>query len=159
MPWTDNVSIETPEQIELSLEPAGLGSRFVGKVVDVVIRLILVLLAWPVSALILPRFGIPAPEFGQFLLWALFFYLFLQLVYDVGFELGKNGQSPGKRLAAIRLIRAGGAPLTFLGSCIRKCLRISDILPAFYILGGIMVLLTPPRPRLGDLAARPMVIR
>ena len=46
MPWTDDVHIETPEQIELSLELAGAGSRFVAQVIDWVIKfLFLVVLA------------------------------------------------------------------------------------------------------------------
>ena len=34
MQWTDDLKIETPEQIDVALELAGLGSRFLARVID-----------------------------------------------------------------------------------------------------------------------------
>jgi hypothetical protein len=81
------------------------------------------------------------------------------VVYDIYFELSWNGQTPGKKVAGIRVIRAGGAPLDFRSACIRNVLKIADFLPTFYLLGGVMILLTSRRQRLGDLAAGTIVIR
>jgi hypothetical protein len=81
------------------------------------------------------------------------------LGYDIFYEAVRNGQTPGKRYAGIRVIRDGGAPLDFRSAAVRNLLALADLLPGFYILGAVFVLLTPKRQRLGDLAAGTIVIR
>jgi uncharacterized RDD family membrane protein YckC len=155
MSWSDNVNIETPEQIELSLEPAGLGSRFVGEIIDLLYKTALVGLALLVAWLLGSALQLPL----GFIYWAIIITSLIVVLYDIYFELSWNGQTPGKRIAGIRVIREGGAALDFRSACIRNVLKIADWLPAFFLLGGIMVLLTPRRQRLGDLAAGTIVIR
>jgi hypothetical protein len=77
----------------------------------------------------------------------------------VYFEVRKNGQTPGKRLAGIRAIRDSGAPLDLRSAMIRNLLRFADFLPGFYLLGAFLVLLTSRHQRLGDMAAGTLVIR
>src|SRR5262249_24348284 len=155
MSWSDNVNIETPEQIELSLEPAGLGSRFVGEVIDLLFKAVVVVLA--LLGILLVSVGLRLPL--GFVFWAIIVISLIVVLYDIYFELSWNGQTPGKRIAGIRVIREGGAALDFRSACIRNVLKIADWLPSFYLLGGIMVLLSPRRQRLGDLAAGTIVIR
>jgi uncharacterized RDD family membrane protein YckC len=158
MAWTDDVPIETPEQIELSLELSGVGSRFVAQVIDWVIKLILLVavavFGWVAGALL----GLDVLSLAA-LVVVLFFSYFVALAYDVWYEAAWNGQTPGKRVAGIRVIREGGGPLDFRAACIRNVLNVADLLPAFYLLGGILILLTPRKQRLGDLAAGTVVIR
>src|SRR5262245_54204412 len=108
MQWADEVRIETPEQIDVALEVAGLGSRFVAKVIDWLIKWGTMLLA-TLLVLLLAAFsgGAPwekvAPVMLAALLVALFYAFFLG--YDIYFEVQQNGQTPGKRRAGIRVIR------------------------------------------------------
>lgn len=162
MAWAEDVKIETPELVEVNLEVAGLGSRFVAQIIDWCVKwgillLLVLLVAIPVSLL-----G-AAGQFrtGSILLLALIiglFYFFL-LGFDIYYEVRRNGQTPGKRLAGIRVIREGGAPLDFPSACIRNLLGLADFLPMFYMLGGLLILLTPRGQRLGDLAAGTIVVR
>lgn len=162
MQGPDEVRIETPEQIDLALEPAGLGSRFVAWVVDSLIwaaaLIVLLLLVALVAALLGASFR---SEWAVGLVAAVGVavgYLIL-LGYDIGFELRRNGQTPGKRMAGLRVIRESGAPIDFRSSCIRNLLRPVDLLPVFYGVGTLVALLTARRQRLGDLAAGTLVIR
>jgi uncharacterized RDD family membrane protein YckC len=86
------------------------------------------------------------------------FYAFL-LGFDIYFGVRHNGQTPGKRIAGLRALREGGAPLDFRSACIRSLLALVDFLPCFYFLGGFLVLVTSRGQRLGDLAAGTIVIR
>ena len=110
----DEVAIETPEQIDLAVEPAGLGSRFVAWVLD-----------WVCKGLAILSLGLVALVFAALLQgdvdgWFEGYYLGLLLLvvaalvmaYDVYFEVRHNGQTPGKKHAGIRVIRLGGAPGT-----------------------------------------------
>lgn len=161
MQWTDDTCIETPEQIDVSLELAGLGSRFVARIMDWLIKglggiLILAVLGVFVALLT----GAGAGRYSALLVAALISAGFLLAVaYDVYFEVRHNGQTPGKRQAGIRVIRDGGAPVDFRSSCVRNLLSIADLLPAFYLLGGFFVLVTRRHQRLGDMAAGTLVIR
>src|SRR5207237_7237038 len=83
----------------------------------------------------------------------------LLMAYDVYFEVRHNGQTPGKRHQGLRVLRESGGPFDFRRSCIRSLLAVADLLPAFYLLGATLVLLTRRHQRLGDLAAGTMVIR
>jgi uncharacterized RDD family membrane protein YckC len=94
-----------------------------------------------------------------FVFWAIIIISLIVVLYDIYFELSWNGQTPGKRIAGIRVIREGGAALDFRSACIRNVLKIADWLPSFFLLGGTLVLLTARRQRLGDLAAGTIVIR
>jgi uncharacterized RDD family membrane protein YckC len=158
----DEVRIETPEQIDLALEPAGLGSRFVALFLDLLIQVGVLVVLVILGAFLLALIGFQATEgWVQGVLLALLLaavFLF-QFGYDIYFEVRHNGQTPGKRVAGIRVMREGGGPIDFRSSCIRNLLRPVDLLPVFYLLGALVAALNRRRQRLGDLAAGTMVIR
>lgn len=87
----------------------------------------------------------------------------LQLVaevgYFVGWELLLSGQTPGKRLFGLRVVRSGGLPLTPWASLVRNVLRAVDQLPIGYVVGLVSILMTPDGKRLGDVAADTIVAR
>jgi uncharacterized RDD family membrane protein YckC len=162
MQWADDVRIETPEQIDVSLELAGLGSRFVARVLDWLVELGMVVVVGILGAVALGLLGVALGDKTGSIYLLTFLVAFLYaffLGYDIYFEVRHNGQTPGKRRAGIRVIREGGAPLDFRSACIRNLLAAADFLPAFYFLGALIVLLTQRNQRLGDLAAGTIVIR
>lgn len=162
MHWADELKIETPEQIDLTLEVAGIGSRFYAQVVDWAIKWGLFALVALLAVFVMELLGISVGgEGSRFVVLAcliVFFYAFL-LGFDICFEVRHNGQTPGKRLAGIRVIREGGAPLDFTSACVRNLLGLADFLPGFYLLGGFLILLNARGQRLGDMAAGTIVIR
>jgi hypothetical protein len=79
--------------------------------------------------------------------------------FDIYYESQRNGQTPGKRLAQIRVVREGGAAVDLRSACIRNLLGLVDLLPAFYLLGALLIQLTPRGRRLGDLAGGTVVVR
>jgi uncharacterized RDD family membrane protein YckC len=159
MHWIDELRMETPEQIDVDLELVGVGSRFFAKVIDLIFKSIatgflffIVLIGVGESKLLdkPSTFLIAILIAGTYLLW---------LGYGVFFESRWNGQTPGKWLVGIRVIQQGGAPIDFRAAGIRNLLCLADILPMFYILGAVLVLLTSRSQRLGDMAAGTIVIR
>jgi uncharacterized RDD family membrane protein YckC len=162
--WTDEVRIETPEQIDVSLEVVGLVSRFLARSVDWLFKSLLV------SALLVPAlilFALVGVAFEDkaghvsMLLVALLVGVgfAMMLGYDVYAEVRHNGQTPGKMLTGIRVVRDSGAPVDFRTACVRNLLCAADFLPVFYFLGSLLVLLSSRNQRLGDLAAGTLVIR
>jgi len=156
--YSDKLSIDTPENIMLDAEIAGFGSRFVAALIDyAVIALLLVGVTW--------LFAQSSVRDRNTTLIALFpplYYIVVFLVtwgYHLIFELVWNGQTPGKRRAGIRVIQSNGLPVPVSAILIRNIIRLFDFLPFFYGLGLVMLFATKRTQRLGDLAARTVVIR
>ena len=68
------------------------------------------------------------------------FFFTVYYGYYAIFEAIWNGQTPGKRLLRIRVIKETGRPITPVESVARNLLRIVDQLPAFYAVGIASVL-------------------
>src|SRR6267142_1486987 len=60
----DEVKIETPEQIELGLEPSGPGSRLVAWVLDALIKVAILLGLFLLVAILGSALGVPAERHG-----------------------------------------------------------------------------------------------
>lgn len=90
---------------------------------------------------------------GAFLLWVA-----IALLYHFIAEL-QTGQTIGKRLMGLKVITIGGEPLGVRPVLLRTLGRIIDVLPAFYLVGWILIR-GPRRPpqRLGDRLAGTTVV-
>ncbi|MBE3559252.1 MAG: RDD family protein [Ktedonobacteraceae bacterium] len=69
-----------------------------------------------------------------------------------------QGATLGKMVMGLRVVRQDGGPISWSESVIRNLLRIIDGL-FFYLVGAILVWNSPWRQRLGDRAAKTLVIR
>lgn len=70
-----------------------------------------------------------------------------------------RGQTVGKRLLGLRVVDARGLRLEPSQVIVRNLLRFVDLLPAFYLVGGVACVWSRRRQRLGDLGAGTVVIR
>lgn len=143
--------IQTPEQVEISLAPAGAGSRFLALIVDGLVSLSLSAF---LGRLLLPL--LPA-GFG-YLVWASLNFV-ISWGYHVYFESYQDGRSPGKRLLGLRVVDGRGLPVAFEQAFVRNVVRALDSAPAFYALGALVCQLDRDGRRLGDLAADTLVVR
>lgn len=161
----DRVIIETPEHVQFSYELAGLGSRFLALVLDTLIQgaglLVVLILLGAANQLLnwtLPDLG-QAAGLPITMGIVVFSMTLLILAYFIVFELIWNGQTPGKRIGGMRVIRAGGGSIGFAASAIRNILRLVDSLPIFYLTGGTFAFFTRASQRIGDLAAGTIVVK
>jgi len=69
------------------------------------------------------------------------------------------GRTIWKAAFGLRVVSADGSPLTAGQAITRNVLRLVDILPLFYGVGGLVLLATGRGQRLGDIAARTLVVR
>jgi uncharacterized RDD family membrane protein YckC len=155
----DRLDIETPEHVRFSYTLAGFGSRFLAALLDHIIQgigLSLFLLAFAVLAEVYPPI---AQRDIAILAVVIAASAFLFIGYYIIFEIMWNGQTPGKRRAGLRVIRDNGTPITFTESLLRNLLRPVDMLPAYYGVGIISMLISRQSKRLGDFVAGTVVVR
>jgi uncharacterized RDD family membrane protein YckC len=148
----DRITIATPEGVAIEMVLAGLGSRFLARLLDSVIQLLVIIA-------LLVALGFTASPSGIAL--AVFFIALFLVVfaYDVVLETLNNGRTIGKMAAGIRVVGRMGEPVRFVTSAVRNIARIADFLPGFYLVGTISIVATDRDQRLGDLAAGTVVVR
>ena len=159
--FADQLSIDTPEQVVLEFPVAGIGSRFVAVLLDHLIIfggfLGLLLLFLAVAAAGGKHMMESLP--GKWFLAGMIFLSFLLIwCYFALFEAFWRGQTPGKRVMKLRVIKDAGRQITLFESLARNLLRIVDYLPSLYLAGVITMLCNKRNKRLGDLAAGTMVV-
>jgi uncharacterized RDD family membrane protein YckC len=162
-----SVRIPTPEQVFLEYPLAGMARRALATLLDsilifaseLVLILISVLLISSVTALAGDG-AMNGPEswFIAFLIAYFVFMLVAPLFYYGIFEYYLNGQTPGKRAASIRVIRANGLALDRTSAALRNLFRLIDLLPSSYLIGIWSVMLNSHQQRIGDLIAGTIVI-
>ncbi len=163
----DSYDLRTPEQIELSYDLAGLGSRGLARLLDGLIQAAVsmaIIFAFGLGGALLSSVSRRWLDVDGTLLAILGLSLIIVLIfvvlfgYDIFFELAWNGQTPGKRAAGIRVLTTRGEPVTLVHVLVRNLLRLVDFLPSSYIAGIVCMLLTRRSQRLGDLAAGTIVV-
>lgn len=142
------LEIVTPDQVVFHLTAAGLATRAYAWFLDQAI-----LLGLKIAAVVAVAF------MGSFIFAVIVpLLLFLDSAYYLLFEWSRNGQTPGKKIAGIRVVAVSGARLSFQDVLLRNIVRIADGLPVFMVAGGVCAFLDPLGRRLGDLAAGTMVV-
>ncbi len=147
----DRVTIATPEGVTLELVLAGLGSRFVARLLDTVVQLAIIF------ALVFGTVVSHPPGAVQAVVIVATFLVVL--AYDIPFELLNDGRTLGKMAAGIRVVDTAGEPISFFASLMRNILRLIDFLPVLYAIGATSIVITGKDQRLGDLAAGTVVVR
>ena len=154
------IVVETPERVALSLDVADLGHRVLAFLVDLGILLLVAAVSVSVAGWIRPLLYqdfLGLSSLIRALLIAAAFVL--NWSYDIVFETLWNGQTPGKRLLRIRVVRDDGSPEGFFEAVARNVCRLVDSFPAVYGVGVITMIASPRGKRLGDYVAGTTVVR
>lgn len=149
---TNTLVILTPEGISFTQRLAGPVTRFLASSIDLAgITLISGILSQVIllAAIVNPDFALAARTICYFV---------VTIGYSILLESIWRGQTLGKRALKIRVVDAEGFRLRPAQIVIRNLLRVVDLLPAFYAVGGICCAISPKYQRLGDIAASTVVI-
>ncbi len=162
---SDTHYIDTPEQVELEYSVAGIGSRFVAALLDMLLLVafftleLIAMVMVGAAAVASPASAKLSGAAGS---WLMALVIFLNFVifwgYFALFEAYWKGQTPGKRVMKLRVIKDSGRQITFFEALARNLVRIVDYLPSLYLIGVITMLCNKRSQRLGDLVAGTLVV-
>jgi uncharacterized RDD family membrane protein YckC len=159
---TEQHSIQGITGVDVTLPIAGPGSRSYAFIIDWHIR-VLIALAWMAAALIIEVGSLRFPAAGvkretTAILAAFVLPAVIYFFYHPVLELLMHGQSPGKRMAGVRVVTVDGGTPGFGAILIRNIFRLIDALPAFYFVGTMTTLFSAQRVRIGDMAAGTLLV-
>jgi uncharacterized RDD family membrane protein YckC len=145
----EKVSINTSQNVQISYALAGLSDRIFAYLIDIVIMISITL----VLIIILSYVGVldESPFLAFIAIIPAFFYHLIS-------EIGMNGQSIGKKIMSIKVVKLNGAQATLGGYLLRWLLWPIDTF--FY--GGVAILciiIGGKGQRLGDITAGTTVIK
>ena len=141
------VSIRTTQNVFIDQDKAGVGHRILATVIDLAIT---TAVTWGITE-ILYSANIESTWINILLYFPVYFY-------SLYMEILNNGQSIGKMIVRLKVVRLDGTPPHIGGYIMRWILRPIDVLLG----GGIAILaigLSDHGQRLGDMAAGTTVIR
>lgn len=161
----DKLVVQAADAVEVELPVAGIGSRSYAFLIDWHIRFLLAL-AWLVLIAVLLGLLSPAEDFFSPLLKAgkvavyagLLPAAAIYFLYHPLLEIVMQGRTPGKRMAGIRIVTERALTPDAGALIIRNVFRLVDSLPAFYVLGLVVAMVTARQVRIGDLAAGTLLI-
>jgi uncharacterized RDD family membrane protein YckC len=116
----DELVIETPERVELHYVLASVGNRFLAAAIDHLIQVIAMVLI-VVAAAALSDWRL----FGSMGMWTAALTVLAVFAvywgYFVAFETFWSGQTPGKRIMRLRVVREDGRPVRFFEVFVETC--------------------------------------
>ena len=142
----DIINIDTSQYIDIELPIASIGERIVATIIDILfIGCIIAFIAFVAG--------------GSTNRWMMFLVSIPIALYSIISELAMNGQSWGKKIMKIKVVKLDGTPTTFSSYFLRWITRIIEIYGMFGSLALITIILNRKGQRLGDIAANTTVIR
>jgi uncharacterized RDD family membrane protein YckC len=154
LPDTDLI-VSTPERVKFDYQVAGLGTRGIAQILD------LLIVAGILIAVVF--FGAAVAAATQSDSAAALIEIFGSFVVIFGYfwisEALFSGQTLGKRAFRLRVVGDRGEPLTWVQAGVRNVIRIVDFLPYGYGVGMVVLFINGRGKRLGDLAAGTVVVK
>ena len=162
------VQFETPENVQIGYRVAGPGTRFLAWLIDelfvLIVSIILIM-----SLMIVGIFAstveqqfeqmVEDPEHGpQAIMYAMGFCMLIWTFSGVTYfslaELFMRGQSLGKRVIGLRVVKQNGFSIDAQSILVRNLFRLFESLPMFWI----TPVLSQQTQRLGDMVAGTLVV-
>ncbi|MEC0269281.1 RDD family protein [Paenibacillus anseongense] len=159
-PLDREVTVVTPEQVQLQFQTAGIGSRAAAHLLDSLILIFVNVLLFVFVILVSRLYsGSWLPDLADYLLAiTIVLWIVLNLGYFVCSEAFMGGQTLGKRWLGLRVIQNNGQSATLLSIIIRNLFRLLDVMPVFYFVGMLSIFLSSKDKRIGDMVAGTLVV-
>ncbi len=143
------IDITTTQNVTIEYGLATVTDRFLAWLVDTVIL-------WTSMIIIFSFFVAILDEVEEVVIY---FCLLIYFFYTLLFETFRNGQTPGKYLMRLRVVKINGQPIGFFDYLARWAFRSIDISSSAGLIAALLISSTPKGQRLGDYFGNTTVIK
>lgn len=143
----DRLQVRTADNVGIAWDTAGIGSRVLAFLLDLVVVLLLVIAVDTVVVAVSPD-SVATP----LVVGGASFFVFL--LYFVVLETVSGGRTPGKRILGLRVVRRDGGAVGLSEATVRGIVRVFDI-----AVGVVPMFVDASSRRFGDLVAGTVVVR
>lgn len=150
----EGININTTQNVLITYVPAGVGSRLIATLLDTLFKIAYIFLCLLIAGL---SNLFDHPNEALLIILGVFFLIPL-VFYNLLMEQFFNGQSLGKKIMKIKVVKLDGTQPQFGAYLIRWVLRIIDVNLFNGVIALLTVALSDKSQRLGDLAAGTTVI-
>jgi len=151
------LSINTTQNVNINFTAATIGQRILAFGTD-----LLIMIAYVILVTMLIGYSGLGDAMGKMDGWsagAIMIVLFIPITfYSIFWESLFEGQTLGKRLLKIKVVKIDGYQASFGDYFVRWLFRLVDILATFGTAGFIAIVVTEKSQRLGDIAAGTAII-
>ena len=150
----EQVAINTTQNVNINFNLASLGDRMLAFIIDLII-----ILAYSITIGLFVSFFDITDGMDQWSESAVYIVFFLPaMFYTLAFESLLEGQTIGKRVMKIKVVKIDGYQASFGDYLIRWVMRLVDIYSNSAMAGVIAIVASKNAQRLGDMAAGTAVI-
>jgi len=144
------VTIHTTQNVRIDYETATVGARIGAFIID----LLLLFVSYSLLVLLAGLLEIESLSESVIILGSIFYIL----AYFFLWEMLSRGQTAGKKLIKLRVIRLDGRDPTPADFLVRAVFLIVDVLISLGMMAVLLIVTGQHKQRLGDLVARTVVI-
>jgi uncharacterized RDD family membrane protein YckC len=151
----DSVAINTAQNVVIDYEPAGLGNRLLAGLLDYLFKFAYII-TWVIILVSTKAFGIKGDTPIAILVVIVFVPL---LFYDLLFEIFAQGQSLGKKIIKIKVVKLDGTQPSVGSYLLRWLIRFFEIDLFYGLIAIVTIASSKNKQRLGDMAGGTTVIQ
>ena len=147
------IEVNTTQNVTISYELAEARDRALAFIIDSIIKSVGLLILWWLFFMVTEQ----GSDYYEYFSYAVILPVFT--FYTLFFEVRLNGQTPGKKILKIKVIKLDGKEPVFYDYFIRWTFRILDVFLSFGIVGILLIVSSEHAQRLGDITSNTTVVR
>lgn len=152
------LQINTTQNVNINFTAASVGERILAWGIDWLFKIAYIIVTYQIMFKLL-KFDEMVEDMDNWSQIAVFLMFYLPVIfYSLLFETLLDGQTPGKRIIKIKVVKIDGYQASLADFVIRWIFRIVDLNMMSGVVALIAIITSPKNQRLGDMTAGTSVI-
>ncbi len=152
------LQINTTQNVNINFTAASVGERILAWGIDWLFKIAYIIVTYQIMFKLL-KFDEMVEDMDNWSQIAVFLMFYLPVIfYSLLFETLLDGQTPGKRIIKIKVVKIDGYQASLADFVIRWIFRIVDLNMLSGVVALIAIITSPKNQRLGDMTAGTAVI-
>lgn len=154
----NSININTSQNVNLSFQLASVGDRMLAFAIDMLIKFAYLISMWLIFVKAF-KLDVIVHQMDNWSIMAVYNIIFIPFnFYTLFFETLMEGQTPGKKIVKIKVIKIDAYQASFLDYFARWVFRLVDVFMSSGAVGVVTIISNKNNQRFGDMVAGTSVI-